>query len=149
MVSGNVGTTTRVYRVYYSQGKPLGIKRSQNNQYDLSFPLKIPPSFAAVNKYTSYKYFWSIQDEKIESAEDQKTVPVFSGEVVLKCSAEFVLIKSDQNNDNNEKSKLKNMMRSIAAESFHFKISVTSWLSKYLAGKAKNYWQRREFSQGS
>ena len=62
MISGNVRTTTRVY---HSEGKPLGIKRSQNKRYDLSFSFKIPPSFDAVNKYTSYKYFgYSIWDEK-------------------------------------------------------------------------------------
>ena len=46
-------------------------------------------------------------------------------------------------------SKLKNMMRSTAAESFNFRISIISWRSKHLVGRAKNYWQRREFSQGS
>ena len=62
MISGNVRTTTRVY---HSEGKSLGIKRSQNKRYDLSFSFKIPPSFDAVNKYTSYKYFgYSIWDEK-------------------------------------------------------------------------------------
>ena len=62
MISGNVRTTTRVY---HSEGKPLGIKRSQNKRYDLSFSLKIPPGFDAVNKYTSYKYFgYFIWDEK-------------------------------------------------------------------------------------
>lgn len=76
MISGNVRTTTRVY---HSEGKPLGIKRSQNKRYDLSFSFKIPPSFDAVNKYTSYKYFgYFIWYEKIESAEYQKTVPVSS-----------------------------------------------------------------------
>ena len=46
-------------------------------------------------------------------------------------------------------SKLKNMMRGTAAESFNFRISIISWRSKHLVGRAKNYWQRREFSQGS
>ena len=48
-----------------------------------------------------------------------------------------------------KRSKLKNMMRSTAAESFNFRISIISWRSKHLVGRAKNYWQRHEFSQGS
>ena len=100
MISGNVRTTTRVY---HSEGKPLGIKRSQNKRYDLSFSFKIPPSFDAVNKYTSYKYFgYFIWDEKNRECGGPKDCSGFFGEMVLECSAKFVFIKKGRN-DNNEK----------------------------------------------
>lgn len=100
MISGNVRTTTRVY---HSEGKPLGIKRSQNKRYDLSFSFKIPPSFDAVNKYTWYKYFgYFIWDEKNRECGGPKDCSGFFGEMVLECSAKFVFIKKGRN-DNNEK----------------------------------------------
>ena len=100
MISGNVRTTTRVY---HSEGKPLGIKRSQNKRHDLSFSFKIPPSFDAVNKYTSYKYFgYFIWDEKDRECGGPKDFSDFFGEMVLEFSAKFVFIKKGRN-DNNEK----------------------------------------------
>ena len=100
MISGNVRTTTRVY---HSEGKPLGIKRSQNKRYDLSFSFKIPPSFDAVNKYTSYKYFgYFIWHEKSRECGGPKDCSGFFGEMILECSAKFVFIKKGRN-DNNEK----------------------------------------------
>lgn len=69
--------------------------------------------------------------------------------MVLKCSAEFVLIKSDQNNDNNEKSKLKNMMRSIAAERFQLQAgSLNIWQGKRkITGEDVNFLKVAEKAQ--
>ena len=99
MISGNVRTTTRVY---HSQGKPLGIKRSQNKQYDLSFSLKIPPSFDAVNIHRTNIFGHFIWDEKNRECGGPKDWSGFFGEMVLECSAKFVFIKKGRN-DNNEK----------------------------------------------